>query len=96
MVSLFSPSRSGPSDLRARSERGLDFRLEHVPYYRAQLAVEPFEQHFTRQLVRPRILIAHPAVALPLEDPLPSVIDEEFKIIQKVNALNKVDTWACP
>ena len=63
-------------DLRStefHSDQGLDSRLEHVRDHRRQLAIEPFEEHLTRQLVRPCFRVAHPSIELLLEDPFPVV-----------------------
>ncbi len=63
------------SSFESKSKRGLDSRLEHVPDHRGQLAIEPFEEHLTRQPIRPQFGIAHPTVELLFDNPLPSVID---------------------
>lgn len=74
------------SELRPR----LDFRLEHVPDHRAQLAIEPLEEHRMCQLLRPQLRITHPAVELLPKDPLPVVLDEFGGRPMPIQALS---TW---
>ena len=96
MVPLFGSSCTRPSSIECESERGLDSRLEHVPDHRGQLAVEPLVEHLTCQLFRPANQVAHPAVELLFEDPLPSVVDKEVEILQEIDALNEVYAWLFP
>ena len=83
------------SFLDSRSKRALDFRLEYIPDHCGHLAIEPLEEHLTRQPLRPKVWVAHPAVKLLLKDPLSSVVDQEIEILQESNGLDKVDTRIC-
>ncbi len=45
-----------------------------------------------RQLLRPQLRIAHPAIELLSEEPLPVFVDEIREVIEEIDDFDKVDT----